>query len=358
MDNRSERARAVMYEAAALFMDGKSTDAISEIISRKYGRTLSRVNVFPLIRDAVKHKVLRMVPPVVGSLEQALGARFGLAPGQVTVANLHPGAAEAADDAAGRATLGGVPALGAQVVARLVEGLVGERQNQPGAAVHLGLGPGHSSLMVSEHLGALLGPAARYGRVELHALTAGCPTRSARESPMAYFSQFDAQVVQHAHGLFTEPVIRCRDYEELKENSIGFREALAVKDKVDIIVTSMGTVDDPHCWYRRFLEARGGNTDQLKEADWAGDLQYRPFTSKGEPIIEPPDVWRLATLFEIDELRELAQRKGKYVVLVSRPCPLCGHSRAHGLRALLRAEPRVFTHLVTDAGTAFDLLHN
>ena len=86
-----------------------------------------------------------------------------------------------------------------------------------------------------------------------------------------------------------------------------------------------------------------------------GDVQYNPFSENG-PVLFDSGV-RAVTLFELDELKELAEKKGKYVVLVSGPCWKCKKLRTHALRPLV-ANPRlkVWSHLVTDLATAEDLV--
>ena len=66
---------------------------------------------------------------------------------------------------------------------------------------------------------------------------------------------------------------------------------------------------------------------------WKGDVQFRPYTDSGALIEECPV--RAVTLFELDELVELARTDGKYVVLLAGPCGECGEPKVEALRPLV-----------------------
>ena len=62
------------------------------------------------------------------------------------------------------------------------------------------------------------------------------------------------------------------------------------------------------------------------------------------------------TLFELDQLKKMVE-SGKHVVLVAGPCLQCGRSKSEALRPLVKQPSlHVFNHLVTDIGTANELL--
>jgi hypothetical protein len=95
--------------------------------------------------------------------------------------------------------------------------------------------------------------------------------------------------------------------------------------------------------------------DQMDAVGWKGDVQFRPYTADG-PLTEACPV-RAVTLFELPELVQVAATEDKYVVLLGGPCGECGQSKTDSLLPLLaQPELRLWTHLVTDAQTARELL--
>jgi hypothetical protein len=79
---------------------------------------------------------------------------------------------------------------------------------------------------------------------------------------------------------------------------------------------------------------------------------YRPFSEK-RPVTQSRGALRAITLFELEELRELAKQDGKYVVLISGPCDVCGENREDALKpVMVNDDLKVWTHLVCDIATA------
>jgi hypothetical protein len=63
------------------------------------------------------------------------------------------------------------------------------------------------------------------------------------------------------------------------------------------------------------------------------------------------------SVFELKDLVELADKRSKAVILMTRQCGICARARADALRALLRNPTlKVFSTLILDAATARELL--
>ena len=63
------------------------------------------------------------------------------------------------------------------------------------------------------------------------------------------------------------------------------------------------------------------------------------------------------TLFELEDLARIAGQKNQQVILMARPCGICGRARAEALQPLLTTPGlKVFSPLVLDAATARELL--
>lgn len=136
----------------------------------------------------------------------------------------------------------------------------------------------------------------------------------------------------------------------------GVRESFARAREVDIVVTSLASAQDKHGALKRFLEF--GTPEQVTDLiklGWVGDVQYLPFSSTAAVALRKGV--RAVTLLELSDLRTMAASKGKHVVLVAGPCGECARTKSDALRPLMR-EPalRVWSHLVTDAKTAVELL--
>jgi len=107
----------------------------------------------------------------------------------------------------------------------------------------------------------------------------------------------------------------------------------------------------------RFMQSQPTNVGRtvLESAGWIGDVQLRPYSSKG-PITVDTGI-RAVTVFEIAKLVTLAQKRDKAVLLVAGPCAYCGRPKAEALRPLLE-EPSlaIWTDVVLDVETAMVLL--
>ena len=168
---------------------------------------------------------------------------------------------------------------------------------------------------------------------------------------------FPANRVKEKIGLFAATLVHNKDYEEIKKFP-GVMEAFAAKKRIDIVVTSMGDMNDEHDLFRTFLSQRPEKLTWLEKKGCIGNVQYRPYSAKGPILEDSGDVLRAVTLFELAELVTLSMQKNKHVILIGRQCGVCGLTRARSLRPILEnSDLRVFSVLVIDSATAHELLN-
>jgi DNA-binding transcriptional regulator LsrR (DeoR family) len=160
--------------------------------------------------------------------------------------------------------------------------------------------------------------------------------------------------------LHASPVVSAGHYGNLVTLPV-VRDAFAVKQDIDIVVTGLAKASDEHGQLRQFLLALGGAGQRsLDGKHWIGEVHCLPYDEKG-PVERFAPV-RAVTLFEIRELRDLARTKGKYVVVVGGTCTggptgVCGQDKAEALHPLLTQDALRFpTHVVTERRTAQKLL--
>ena len=329
----------IIFNVCERFLDRKGATDIAKWLDSQ-GFRCTREEVYPLVSEGMRRGYLQLCPPP----EMALGHRLGLVYPQVgagiTVLNVRgPMAIEYAD------------AAGARLVLSLIRELSSGK-----TLVHLGMGGGHTMMLLARHLGELLRAEPDIPSLALHALTSGFDVFHPTTAPVAFFSYFSEAGVQiKPVGLFSEAVVRWEHYEEIKKLR-GVREGFEQAKDIDIVVTSLGSQADPHSLLGSFMEmapARGRRN--LEKAGWVGDVMWRPYSAT-KPITVNTGV-RAVTIFELDDLVKMAQAPGKHVVLIAAPCGFCGKLKVEALRPLLvQPSLRVANHIVMDADTSTALL--
>ncbi|MAE63260.1 MAG: hypothetical protein CMJ18_03225 [Phycisphaeraceae bacterium] len=338
----------VLFRICELFFEGKNVAQIAKALSGEMKRTVSRERVYPLLRKALDEGLLRMVPPIEQTLASEVADQFEVdSDSGITVVNTATAFGRHADHVA-------------TVTARVAMDRILElqRKKKPGEPVHLGLGPGHGTLMFSRELSKLLqDPHAP--KLRLYAITAGVFNDASPEySPLAFFNVFPPHVVDGCVALFAETVVRCVDF-PVVIGQPGVAHAFEQKENVEIVVTSMGDITDPRDQYGQYLEKHApGKRKQLMDRGCIGNIQYRPYTDAG-PLKESPDDLRAVTMFELDELTAMAQRKGRHVILMARRFGTRDEAmpRSAALWPLMRSRKlRVWSDLVTHVDVARELL--
>jgi len=336
-------------QRAAQSKKGVATAIAREMASEFGASHLNRERVYALVWEGVRRGMVFFRPPRGRALAQRIIDIYALEKHvrdheQIEIVNVR-----------GKEAFAAVCDVGADLVLELIKHL----RDQGRDVVHLGLGSGASAMNVAKRLSRLLRSEPECPRLVVHAISAGgfAVDTPNRDSPLTYFGFFEDILPEVEFvGLFGPTVVAQENYEQLKQ-TVGMRESFEKRHQIDIIVTSLARRRDQHGLLQRFLKTVAAEEELrlLEEADWVGEIQFRPF-SRTSPIVTDHGV-RAVTLFEIAELVELARQPGKYVVLLSAPCLECSRTRAEALQYLLR-EPqlRAWTHLVTDVRTAMELI--
>ena len=321
-----------------------SATAVARWAQKDLGRDdITRERVYPILQEGMRRGFLVLRPPRNELLAQRIADRYKARLGNVRVL-----------DVQGPGSLEHVALAGAELTISLIKEL-GSRKD----AVHVGLGSGNTLMTVSRQLGRLLKSENDLPDLIFHALTSGFSVREPMSAPVAMFSYFNEAATNVGYvGLFAEAVVRSGQYEEVMKLP-GVIESFENKDQIDIIITSHASANDESCQLYRFMKQFApAGFDALKKAGWTGDVLFRPY-SESKPILIDSGI-RAVTLFEISELIEICKNDRKYVVLISGPSSrsVSLRTRSDALRPLLSQDLRVWTHLVTDARTAIEVLQD
>ena len=338
--------------------------AIAHWLKVEWGRAdLTREKVYPLFWEAARRNFLFLQAPREKQLALRLAGRFG-----VTRPEKEDDTVQVVDTVGPEAPRH-VTSAGADLILSLVERLAQKRNadKQPGEElqpIHIGMGAGFATMMVAKRLAERVHDNVDCPPLVLHALSAGgFLVNEPQKAPVTYFSYFEGALAKVEYvALFAEMVVSSKtDYEQVKRNP-GVRRSFERKQEIDIVVTSLAAAQHEHGLLVKFLThlveegVLGSDVfDRMEAVGWKGDVQFRPYTAEG-PLTDACPV-RAVTLFELPELVRMAATEDKYVVLLGGPCGECGQSKRDSLVPLL-AEPnlRLWTHLVTDAQTARELL--
>lgn len=225
--------------------------------------------------------------------------------------------------------------------------------------VHIGLGPGWTTRKIAEKLADLLRHTRDWSprpRLVLHALSSGFVMNDPRNAPTTFFSFFINLPMAVNYVDLCAPMLvqSTAEYEKVKELP-GVRDAFARAKEIDLVITSLARAGDEHGALYQLIQADRSVANLLTQCGWIGEVQHRPYSADG-PIRADMGM-RAVTLFELDELVELARTPNKAVLLVAGPCGKCKKSKGQALRALLASDALALcTHLVTDVATADDCL--
>ena len=331
---------AILLRACELFFERKlTTQAISDDVALELQRIhsdfeMSREQVYPLIREARRRNFFQILPPIESGLRDELEKRFGEGFHVAHITQLDHLAVSAAG---------------------VVADLIGKLHREGREEVHLGLGAGQTSRLVARHLAVRLRAAERLPKLVFHALTSGFHATEPHTAPVSFFGFFEAVPTETAYvGLFAPAFASTREWPKLRTR-IGVKESFERADKIDIVLTSLGSPSHGHGDFYDFMRMNSRGLEALRRGGWIGDVQYRPYSARG-PLLIDAQV-RAVTLFEIQDLVQLAARPDKHVVLVAGPCSVCNGSRADAIRPLLlEASLKVWKTIVTDVRTARELL--
>jgi len=324
------------------FMDGLRFSEVAErcnALWQEQGSNfrITREQVYTALVVARRRGFFALSPPLNEVLGAKLAEKYGGQPSDIKVVAV-------------RNSLEYVAEASARITRRLIEILAAQKPR-----VHLGIGSGATSMLFTRHLTHELRANAPCPPLQLHAISSGFDIESPELAAVSFFSYFEsAGLGIRKTGLFAPSYVKASEYEALKRGHV-VRESFEASRDVDIVVTSMASFADPHGGLSRFLSAGPGGRGSRKTAsEILGDVQYNPYTARGP--VAAPGGYRAVTLFDLEQLKQLAATPNKYVVLIAGPCGECGETRTRALRPLLEnPELKVWTHLVTDFTTAEEL---
>jgi DNA-binding transcriptional regulator LsrR (DeoR family) len=328
------------------FIEGERPTDIADWLSKEIDDRVTREEVYPLLREAVRRRFFALLPPVSQVMSQRIADRFrgGEDQDRIHVASV---SAESARE--------WLPYFAANLISKRIQKM-GKRQDRVG----IGLGGGGTIMRVAEFLGAQLQSAENLPRLGLHVLTSGFALDRPRSAPITFLSFF-AHVPTKIEcvGLFAPPVVDEEDYDRMKELP-GIEESFRSAADIDLIVTSLASADDKDGELNEFLCTAGERTEgtltALRNEGWVGDLLYHPYSSKGPITGVSPQV-RTFSVSNLEDLKSFASDESKHVIVVCGPCGICGKTKAKALRPLLESEDlKVWTELVMDRTTAKELL--
>jgi hypothetical protein len=377
----------VVFFACHAFIEGRNADWIARELREHFNEPMHRTQVYSLLEEGRKRGYFHPTPPDEIRLAERMMDLFVRQP---TSSGVRDASSEAATATGGRGqpqartdsrkirvvshgfvpSLENVAAAAAETAEKVITGLYETRyarlRRKPPSrhehtadptlpAVHVGIGAGSTTQRVTRYLAERVRSLDVRPHLVLHALSSGFNVQQPTTAPVAFFSYFDGMPEVEFRGLFSSGYATREEWHTMRRN-VGVRESFACRDEIDVIITSLATVDDPHGELNRFMAL---NTDFgpevrkiLDETEKReGDVMYRPF-SKTRPITREVAI-RAVTLFELEELVAFAKRADHTVILVAGPCAECKKMRTRALLPLLR-EPSlaVWTHVVTDDLTA------
>jgi DNA-binding transcriptional regulator LsrR (DeoR family) len=351
-------SRAV-FDGCVALAHRKSMDEIAAAISASLDKPVHRTQVNRVIAEAVRRGYLQLTAPADKTLADRIRDRFN-----------NPRAAENSSkpkivkvvEQSYEISLEHVAAVAAETAMEVVRehyerknprdvnGLPRTAKPEP---VHIGFGAGSTMTMVARYLADRVRAEVDPPQLHIHSLTAGFRVEDPQTSPNSFCNFYREVPGMSYTGLFVPPYAVDLAWQQTRKEGPGIQESFKQRSEIDIVITSLASVNDDHGELNRFMKMYAELTNEtgakLEEAARVGDVMYRPYNDT-RPIRFDKEM-RAATLFELDELVEFAHRDDTAVILVAGPCgsPTCRRHRGAALFPLLEAPALdVWTHLVTD----------
>lgn len=352
MSNELNIDEALLFEVCHRFLANESPATIATWLNAQVEPHVTREAIYPLIRRAKREGFFRLVSPKHLTLNRRISDYYRTTPDRVHVSNVRGDLAR--EYVSDRAAHG---------VVALIEDIVKKNKKK---RVRLGLGGGGTVREVAKNIAFLLKNESFVKRLGIHTLTGGLDPTIPLYAPNSFLSFFEGVVEDIEYtGLFTPPLLAAEDYKKVVE-SPRIAESFKWAPEIDIVITSLARADDEHGDLNRLMdlgvereegcnEGHNETVAALKQKEWVGDAMYRPF-SPTEPITGDHGA-RAVSLFELEDLVEMAKQPDKHVVLVVTPCQRCNKPKNTALAPLLLEERlRIWNHLYLDMATAEALL--
>ena len=346
----------LVYAIAQKFFEDPNANKVADWVNgileqRGDPRRLTRQQVYPVVKEAIRRKYVIFNPPLEHALATNIALYTKTTAERINVVKTY--GPEGTDHLASSAA-----SMMIELIKQVARGKGGGRKKR--VPVHLGLGSGYTTLQLAKHLGVQLSRLTEIegvSRLVFHALSSGFDVYEPQTSPVAFFSYFTDLVIPHEFiGLFSTAVVKARDY-EMEKTLPGVRDAFKHRDEIEIVVTSLAAVDDKKGLLNQLEHQYADSKPPRRQTGprRVGDVQFRPYSEQG-PIEDDPDGIRAVTLFELEDFVAMTRKKNRYVLIVAGTTH-DGRSRAQPLLPLLR-EPslKVWTHLCLDFATGREIV--
>lgn len=339
----------LVFEVCHRFLEDESPVDIAAWLNPKVNHEVTREAIYPLVRRAKREGFIRLVAPEHISLHQRITDFYKTPADRVHVSNLRGDLAR--EYVADRA---------AHTVVELIENVAKTKKKKK--PVRLGLGGGGTVMRVAKNIAFLLKNESLVKHLGIHTLTGGIDPGFPLHAPNSFLTFFEGAVPKISYqGLFAPPVVPAEDYDDIVATP-GIAESFYWAPKIDIVITSIARAEDEHgelsCLMQLAAKREPGGHETvaaLEEENWVGDAMYRPF-SRAHPIITDHGL-RAVSLFELEQLVDMAKKPNKHVVLVVTPCKSCDESKGTALAPLLSEETlKIWNHLFLDVATARTLV--
>jgi DNA-binding transcriptional regulator LsrR (DeoR family) len=330
----------------AVRTSGNSTASVRKMVRAlikedpaKYGK-LTPQRAYRCLQLAFAHGFLQFFPPTNHKLQTWLETRFPHLDSVTVVDSLE---------------VAHLAVTAARKIQRLLTNLA--RTRGAGKALTIGLGGGHTVHEVLSHLDL----AARDDNDEfllppvlLVGLTAGFDPADCSTVPNYLLgmlaNKFPGRVEQC--GLFAPGLLEKAAMKDVKSRP-GTREAVALKDKLDLIVAGLGSAgDEGSVFWKWVREQVGGKPAADPKKRPVGDILFAPFNVDGEPVELSTGVGMMA-IVDPAELRQFVRSGKTRVVTVVGRRSTARPTKAEALLAALKGE--LFDTLITDTATARDV---
>jgi DNA-binding transcriptional regulator LsrR (DeoR family) len=314
---------------------------IQKKLEKEQGYYMRRETVYAILKDARDRGFVRMSPPIHDELSWKLSERYA---GSIKVVST--------------GEFGVNHFLAANAAELVVDRIKHHRGEGNDIKVRLGLGAGPTTRNIAHELANLYHADASLPDIVIHTLTSGFRSDSAHLSPISWFSWFTKEASSRVSfvGLFAPPMVPSDKLYETIKKLPGIAEAFEVAKDINIVVTSIGDATKSGYGWLPFVEE--DKKTMLLESGWCGDVLYCPYSDKG-PIPAKALSLQAVTLFTIPDLVAMARNSQKHsIILVCGPThDKEGKLKTKALKPLLEnPNLRVWTHLITDMGTAQELI--
>jgi hypothetical protein len=360
--------KEIIYQTCQLYMktgsERKTSDEIAAEINREYGLVgtarITREQITQITRYAIELNMMRMYPPLEERAVSELRECFPLI-GNRKVDVISTGYESVHRDVA-RHTAEVLYKKIMEVAEYKTKAAFGgnppPRANSPEEAatmrdmyrVRMGFPAGTMAYYTARELVGFLKEEPRRPPLSLHALGGEFYVHRPFNWPAGFFTLFEQLCDDVKYYLaLPSPYVR----EDILERTTQreFKEAIALSKQIDVMVTSMAYVKDPHSPIRRAL-----GDEEVAKYKLLGDVNYRSYDNSGPVDLSSTEMVPTSWL-TIRDMVKMARDKNRHVILAVTPCAVCNLSKAPAVLPLLEKKNlQIWSHLVMVDSEAEEVL--